>query len=139
MHRLKWDKNMAKIELIDLTNPCCKLNHSVTKLPINTLRDFVDKQIMFSHNGAIYIYYSMVEDSNTVREPHPKSERGSTFFGVQKIFRRPDDNKIQSVLLLQSDLRMSITPKFIALFMPSGINDWFKKVNKYISDNYDNI
>jgi hypothetical protein len=139
VHRKKWDKNLVKSDITDLSNPCCKLNHTVTKLPLNMMRDFVDKQMLFSHEGVIYMFYSYVEDSASLVENYPKAERGTTYFGAQKIYRRKEDNKIVSVLMMQSDLKMKITPKFIALFMPSGISDWFKKVNKYINDNYDQI
>lgn len=34
---------------------------------------------------------------------------------------------------------MNITPKIISMFLPTGMQDWFKKANKYLNDNYDKI
>lgn len=40
---------------------------------------------------------------------------------------------------MQCDLKMKITPALITMFLPNGFSDWFKKVNKYLNDNYDKI
>ena len=68
-----------------------------------------------------------------------KAERATTIFGVQKFERRPEDGKIVYDMLMQYDLKMKITPKLIAMFLPSGLLDWTRRCNKYIYDNYDQI
>lgn len=56
-----------------------------------------------------------------------------------KIYRRAEDDKIIYSMLMQCDLKVKITPAIIAMFLPKGLQDWSKKVNKYINDNYDQI
>ncbi len=40
---------------------------------------------------------------------------------------------------MQMDAKMNISPKIIAMFLPNGMQDWQKKVNKYLIENYDQI
>lgn len=53
--------------------------------------------------------------------------------------RRAEDNKIKYTMLMQCDLKMNITPKLIGMFLPQGMQDWSRKINKYLADNYDKI
>lgn len=57
--------------------------------------------------------------------------------GVQKIERR--GGKIVYNMLLQSDLKVKITPAIIGAVMPKGIQDWFKALTRYLNDNYERI
>jgi hypothetical protein len=49
------------------------------------------------------------------------------------------DGKIVLEILMQCDLKMSVTPKLIGMFLPTGMADWKKKCVKYINDNYENL
>lgn len=40
---------------------------------------------------------------------------------------------------MQGDMKMKITPKLLAMFLPTGMQDWARKINKYLNDNYDKI
>jgi len=53
--------------------------------------------------------------------------------------RRPEDGKILYTMFVQSDLKMKITPKLISMFLPAGLQDWSRKCNKFVNDNYDKI
>jgi hypothetical protein len=94
-------------------------------------RDFVDKCIKFVDKGKFYIYYSSIPDDTKIREIRPKTDRAKTILGIQRIERRAD-GKILYTMLMQCDLKMKITPKLIAMFLPSGLQDWTRKCNKYI-------
>ena len=65
--------------------------------------------------------------------------RGITYIGMQKMERRPEDGKIKYTMLMQCDLKMNITPKLIGMFLPQGMQDWSRKINKYLMDHYDKI
>ena len=66
-------------------------------------------------------------------------ERAFTYIGMNKMERKLEDGKIQYTMFLQVDLKMKITPKLITMFLPSGMQEWLRKVNKYLTDNYDRI
>lgn len=102
-------------------------------------RDFIDKQIKFSSDGCIYCYYSSVPDDLMIRPTPAKTDRATTLVGIQKFSRRESDGKIVYQMLMQCDLKMKITPKLIAMFLPSGLQDWSRKINKYINDNYEKL
>lgn len=110
-------------------------------------REFVDKQVIFSdgvsgknNQGKLYVYYTQVpEGSPFEKDKPPKTDRAYTIIGVQKMERRPEDGKIVYSMLMQMDLKMNVTPKLIALFLPSGMQDWNQRINKFISNNYDKI
>lgn len=78
----------------------------------------MDKQIKFSHNGKFYCYYSYVPNDTEIKPVPEKIGRATTFIGMIKIERRPEDNKIKYTTLMQCDLNMKITPKFIGMFLP---------------------
>jgi hypothetical protein len=42
-------------------------------------------------------------------------------------------------MLLQCDLKMKVTPKLISMFLPAGMQDWSRKINKYLNDKYDTL
>jgi len=141
-HRTKWDKNVLKYELIPLETKNCNINYQMNKSPLNfSNRDFCDKHIKFStEKGAFYCYYSTLPDNGVeTREIPPKVERATTYIGAQKMYRRPEDGKIVYTMLMQCDLKMKITPKLISMFLPAGLQDWSRKCNKYMMDNYDKI
>ena len=107
-------------------------------------REFVDKQVRFSDpsEGKFYVFYSSVPDTNETymkEKMPPKTDRAYTIIGVQKMYRRPEDGKIVYQMLMQCDIKMNITPKLIAMFLPSGMLDWTQKCNKFIVNNYDKI
>jgi hypothetical protein len=83
-------------------------------------KDFLDKQLMFTENGKLYVYYSSVSDEANIKENPPKTDRAKTILGIQKMERR-DDGKIVYSMLMQCDLKVKITPKLIAMFLPSGL------------------
>jgi len=47
-----------------------------------------------------------------------------------------DEGRIKYTMLSQCDLKMKITPAIIQMFLPKGMEDWNKKINKYLMDNY---
>ena len=103
-------------------------------------RDFFDKHIKFvTDDGKFYCYYSALPNSEEIKPTPPKVERAVTFIGVQKMERRLEDNKIVYTMMMQCDLKMKITPKLVTMFLPKGLEDWSKKLNKYMMDNYDKI
>jgi hypothetical protein len=53
--------------------------------------------------------------------------------------RRAEDGKIVYTMLMQCELKMNVTPKLIAMFLPQSLQDWLQKCNKYINNNYDEI
>jgi len=96
----------------------------MNKSPLNfSNRDFVDKQIKFSHKGDIYCYYTSIpeDQQKKIREIPPKVERAKTIIGIQKLERRHSDGMIKYTMLMQCDLKMKITPKLISMFLPSGL------------------
>ncbi|CDW87198.1 UNKNOWN [Stylonychia lemnae] len=142
-HRMKWDKNVLKLEIITQEfNKNVWLNYQLNKSPLNfSNRDFLDKQIKFRDRNNFYCYYSTIplETQNQIKPIPPKVERAQTIFGLQKLSRRPQDGKIEYVMIMQCDLKMKITPKLIGMFLPAGLQEWARKCNKYIADNYDTI
>jgi len=73
-------------------------------------KDFYDKQIKFSHNGELYIYYSAIANDVEIRGPPAKVDRARTIVGMGKVYRRPEDDKIVYSMLMQCDLKIKITP-----------------------------
>eukprot|EP00347_Sterkiella_histriomuscorum_P021258 403334641 len=138
-HRQKWDKDVLAYELIKLSSDNVYMNYQMNKTPIGANKDFYDKQIKFEQNGQIYLYYSAVPDDTLIKPPPAKVDRARTIVGMGKIYRRAEDDKIVYSMLMQCDLKMKITSALIAMFLPKGLLDWSKKVNKYINDNYDTI
>eukprot|EP00347_Sterkiella_histriomuscorum_P003152 403365394 len=142
-HRQKWDKNVLKYELMETAK--CKntaLNYQLNKSPLNfSNRDFMDKQIKFSDKDTVYCYYSSLpsDEQQTIKPIPPKVERAQTILGYQKLHRRTEDGKIVYQMIMQCDLKMKITPKLIGMFLPNGLQDWARKCNKYLNDNYDKI
>ncbi|CDW75451.1 UNKNOWN [Stylonychia lemnae] len=140
-HRMKWDKEVLKF---DLTNPNesvpqIVLNYQLNKSPIGANKDFYDKQIKFLHNNEIYIYYSAIPKDTELKPSPAKVDRARTIVGLGKLYRRAEDDKIVYSMLMQTDLKIKITPALISMFLPKGFLEWSKKVNKYINDNYDTI
>jgi hypothetical protein len=112
----------------------------MNKSPLNfSNRDFCDKHIKFVKDDVFYCYYSTIPASEEVKPIPAKTERAFTFIGAQKMERRASDNKIVYTMLMQCDLKMKVTPKLITMFLPNGLQEWSKKVNKYMMDNYDKI
>lgn len=120
---------------------CLNLNYQMNKSPLNMAnRDFFDKHAKFvTQDGNFYCYYSAIPNSEEIKPIPAKVERAITFIGVQKMERRAEDNKIVYTMLMQCDLKMKITPQLISMFLPKGLEDWSKKLNKYMMDNYDKI
>ena len=50
-----------------------------------------------------------------------------------------EDGRILYQMITQNDVKMKITPKIISMFLPSGMQDWTKKLTKYLMDNYDTL
>lgn len=137
-NRLKWDKNILKQELLGSHNNFC-INYIINKGILNmNNRDFVDKQIKFSENGKFYCYFSNVPNDDEVIPIPNKHDRAKTILGVQRMERR-EDGKIVYHTFMQGDVKIKVTPKLIAMFLPSGIQDWVKRLNKYLQENYEKI
>jgi hypothetical protein len=90
------------------------------------------------------VYYSEVPegeehfDRDSVRPP--KTDRATTIVGVQKMYRQEgEDGKIVYQMLMQCDVKINVSPKLIQMFLPSGMQDWLTKCNKYINEHYDDI
>lgn len=70
----------------------------------------------------------------------PKTDRAATIVGVQKMYRQEgEDGRIVYKMLMQCDLKINVSPKLIQMFLPSGMQDWLTKCNKYINEHYDEI
>ena len=71
----------------------------------------------------------------------PKTDRATTIIGVQKMYREAGapDGKIIYQMLMKCDVKISISPKLIQLVLPSGMQEWLTKCNKYINEHYDEI
>lgn len=91
------------------------------------------------HQNEIYVYYSAVPNDKEIKPSPAKVDRARTIIGMGKLYRRAEDDKIIYSMLMQCDLKVKITPALIAMFLPKGLLEWSKKVNKYINDNYDQI
>ena len=50
-----------------------------------------------------------------------------------------EDGKIVYQMLMQCDVKINVSPKVIQMFLPSGMQDWLTKCNKYINEHYDEI
>lgn len=87
------------------------------------------------------MYYSALPEGSTLHETPipPKTDRAQTIIGAQRMYRRPEDGKLICEMLMQCDVKIKVTPKLIAMFLPSGMQDWNAKLNKFLNDNYDNI
>lgn len=75
---------------------------------------------MFADHGIFYSYYSSIPNDTETKEIPVKVERAKTLVGAQKMERR-EDGKILYTMLVQSDLKMKITPKLISMFLPAGL------------------
>ena len=132
-----------KIDATQLTHQNCLVKYQVNKGVLNmSNREFIDKQLRYTDpkTGKLYVYYSSIPDGTEFdREKGPKTERAYTIIGLQKMERRADDGKIVYSMAMQCDLQMSVTPKLIAMFLPSGMQDWNTKLNKFIINNLDRI
>lgn len=128
-----------KYEILPQTLPNVCLNYQLNKSPIGANKDFYDKQIKFAHNGELYIYYSAIPDDTDLRPSPAKVDRARTIIGMGKVYRREEDGKIIYSMLMQCNLKVKVTPQLIAMFLPNGLLNWSKKLNKYINDNYDKI
>ena len=139
-HRRLWDKDVLAYDITPLDDyENVYLNYQQNKSPIGSNKDFLDKQIQFSQNGELYVYYSSIPDDTNIKPIQPKTDRAQTIVGLGKIYRREDDDMIIYSMLMQCDLKIKITPVLIGMFLPKGMLEWSKKVNKYINDNYENI
>jgi len=52
---------------------------------------------------------------------------------------RREDGKIVYHTFMQGDIKIKVTPKLIAMFLPSGIQEWVKRLNKYLDETYTKI
>ncbi|TNV70780.1 hypothetical protein FGO68_gene9427 [Halteria grandinella] len=144
-YRIQWDKNVLKCESTPIDGqPCLTLNYQQNKGVLNmNNKEFVDKQLRFFDPATqrFYVYYSALPDGHAHmdRPLPPKTDRAVTIVGVQRMWRRPEDGKIVCEMLMQCDLKVNITPKLIQLFLPTGMQDWNNRLNKYIVNNYDKI
>lgn len=84
-YRTLWDKNILKCD-INRSTICSNLaiNYQLNKSPLNfSNRDFVDKQIVFSHDKKIvYSYFSFVPNCHEVKPLQDKVERAKTIIGM---------------------------------------------------------
>eukprot|EP00826_Nyctotherus_ovalis_P049612 TRINITY_DN6011_c0_g1_i13.p1 TRINITY_DN6011_c0_g1~~TRINITY_DN6011_c0_g1_i13.p1 ORF type:complete len:291 (-),score=83.65 TRINITY_DN6011_c0_g1_i13:50-922(-) len=83
--RTKWDNGQRETKSIRKFSDCFITFRNVAPMPIIQNRDFVEKMIIFQHNGAYYIYYSSIPDKFC-----PKRSgytRGYTMYAVNRIKR----------------------------------------------------
>jgi len=82
-NRLKWDKNILKMEMMPFEHKNSFTNYQLNKSPLNFAnRDFVDKQIAFADNGKFYSYYSNIPNDTEIKEIPAKVERAKTLIGL---------------------------------------------------------
>ena len=55
------------------------------------------------------------------------------------MYRRSEDGKLVCEMVMQCDVKINVTPKLIAMFLPSGMQDWNNKLKKFLNDNYDSL
>lgn len=128
-NRIQWDKNILGLETKELSNGFSKIVYQLNKSPLNFAnRDFVDKHVRFANNGVVYTYYSACPDSETLHPVPAKVERAKTIIGLQKMERRKSDGKIVYTMYMQGDLNMKQTTKLLGMFLPTGMQDWQRKL-----------
>lgn len=100
-HRKKWDKNLLKYEVIKIKNENVVLTYQLNKAPLNFQnRDFVDKQIKFSHNNKFYVYYTSIPNHEEIKEIPDKVGRAQNYIGIQKLERLENEGKIKLTMLM---------------------------------------
>ena len=107
-------------------------------------KEFLDKQIRFYHpaSSRYYVYYSALPDDHILcqAEPPTKTDSAKTKVGVERMYRSEENGgRIVLEMLMQCDLKVNVTPKLIALFLPNGMQDWVNRLNKFLVNNYDAI
>ncbi len=43
---------------------------------------------------------------------------------MERITEGPNRGKISLTMFVQGDMKMKVTPKLIAMFLPTGMQDW---------------
>eukprot|EP00350_Pseudokeronopsis_sp_OXSARD2_P003500 CAMPEP_0170541754 /NCGR_PEP_ID=MMETSP0211-20121228/1403_1 /TAXON_ID=311385 /ORGANISM="Pseudokeronopsis sp., Strain OXSARD2" /LENGTH=158 /DNA_ID=CAMNT_0010844607 /DNA_START=436 /DNA_END=909 /DNA_ORIENTATION=- len=137
-NRINWDKNLLNQEVTHLKHKHCTLVHQTNKAVLNFHnRDFYDKMVSFCHDGSFYYYFSSIPNGDQLKPPVEKCERAWTYFGCSKVERLKEGKnrgKLRVITLMQSDMKIRITPKIVAMFLPSGISDWTKKMQRYLNE-----
>ena len=60
--RMKMDKHIDQIHIKKLSHPNCKQRYCrFKKIAMIPAKEYMDKMISFSHNGAIYVYTSCIQ------------------------------------------------------------------------------
>ena len=57
------------------------------------VKDFVEKRVVFEHEGAIYSYFSTSATQDEEFAPVQGVERAKTYYGVQKIYRETEGER----------------------------------------------
>lgn len=139
-NRPKWDKNILRYDINKTTHKNLEFGHIVNKMPLGMYnRDFVDKSITFSHEGAVYLFCTAMNNDTEYIPIQSKTERAQNLINHQKFYRRPEDGKVVYQIFLQNDLKAKTAAKMSPTFFPGGIFDWFKKMSKHLNDHYSSI
>ena len=114
-NRTKWDNNLREAKVIREFSDCFIIFRNVAPMPIIQDRDFVEKMLIFQHNGAYYIYYSSIPDK--FFPPQSGYTRGYTMYAVNRI--KKEGNKIIVRTSTQKDPQASMSG-FMSLGMVGG-------------------
>ena len=65
--REKWDKNVESTKLISQVSQRLKILHITNKESMGfSKRDFYEKKIKFTHQNALYYYFSSIPSSDNI-------------------------------------------------------------------------
>ncbi len=112
----------------------------MNKLPLKfESRDGVNKQLQFAHEGCFYNYTTQASKADEVIPTKEKIVRAQAIIGVHKLYRQEDGTIVYKMLSQFQPHIQKISPSLINMFLPSGLQDWHKKLSKYLMDNFDEL
>lgn len=131
-NRLQWDNtHLQQLEVQRTPHKNVVLQYSQVRSKLQfKARDFFEKKVIFVDNDKLYCYLSTATSQEM---PNKEGlERAETIFGIQKIERRPEDDKIILRLLMLADYKLPLSNSILKTFVPAGVKDWAQKFMNHL-------
>ena len=97
------------------------------------VKDFVEKRIIFEHEGAVYTYFSTSANQDDEFAPVQGVERALTYYGVQRIHRESEgERQVIFESAMRSDCKLPVSNAVLKTLVPSGLKDWTTKLSAHL-------
>lgn len=109
-----------------------QLCHSKVRSKLQqSVKDFVEKRIIFAHGKAVYSYFSACANSKEEFPLDEGVERGETHYGVMRISRDPH-RRIMIETVMKCDSKWPVSNAVLKTLAPTAIKDWISKLRTYL-------